>query len=421
VGASLAQLYREYPPTFWTLVGSTFIDRVGGAVLFPFFALFVTARFGVGMTEAGLFFTVLAVSRLAGSMLGGALADRFGRRTILVIGLAGSGLASLGIGLAPSFALLFLFDVFAGLFGAIGRPAQEAMVADLLPEEKQAGGFAVLRVASNVAIAVGPAIGGFIATRSYVALFVIDAIASLITTVLVIWLVRESRPAPDQGEEVISLGQAVRDYRLVFRDGRFMTFVLTMILLTMGYSQIFSTLSVYLRDVHGVAEHRYGWLISVNAALVVFLQFAVTRQASRFRPLRVMVTGAFLYAAGLALFGLAATYLLFVLAIVIATLGELLVQPTAHALVARFAPQMMRGRYMAIYGFTWPAAQGIGPLAAGLVMDNADPRFVWFAGAALALASAAGFWRLAGGETGNLTGYGRPARPRRLRRRDPGI
>jgi MFS family permease len=354
-------------------------------------------------------------------VLGGALADRFGRRTILVIGLARSGLASLGIGLAPSFSLLFLFDVFAGLFGAIGRPAQEAMVADLLPEEKQAGGFAVLRVASNVAIAVGPAIGGFIATRSYVALFVIDAIASLITTLLVIWLVRESRPAPGQGEAVISLGQAVRDYRLVFRDGRFMAFVLTMILLTMGYSQIFSTLSVYMRDVHGVAEHRYGWLISVNAALVVLLQFAVTRQASRFRPLRVMVTGAFLYAAGLALFGLAATYLLFVLAIVIATLGELLVQPTAHALVARFAPQMMRGRYMAIYGFTWPVAQGIGPLAAGLVMDNADPRLVWFAGAALALASAAGFWRLAGGETENLAGYGRPARPRRLRRRDPGI
>lgn len=418
--AGLGQLYRDYPQSFWTLVGATFVDRVGGAVLFPFFALYVTSKFGVGMTEAGLFFTVLAASRLVGGVLGGALTDRFGRLTILVIGLAASGLASLGIGLAPSFALLFLFDAFAGFFGAIGQPAQEAMVADLLPAEKQADGFAVLRVVGNLAIAVGPAIGGFIAARSYLALFVIDAVASLITVALVIWLLSETKPAPEEDDEEDSLSKTVRGYGHVLRDARFMGFVLTMILLTMGYSQIFNTLSVYLRDVHSVPEQQYGWLISVNAAMVVLLQFSVTRRATRSRPLRVMVIGALLYAAGLALFGLAASYGLFVLAVVIATLGELLVQPTAHALVARFAPQMMRGRYMAIYGFTWPVAQGIGPLAAGIIMDNADPRLVWYAGAALAVAAAAGFWRLAGGDTAPAA-PDVPAVPRRLQRRGPGI
>jgi MFS family permease len=394
LGARLQTLYREYPHTFWTLVGATFIDRLGGAVLFPFFALYVTSKFGVGMTEAGLFFTVLAVSRLSGGALGGALTDRFGRRTILVVGLVGSGLASLGIGLVTSFALLFLFDVFAGLFGGVGRPAQEAMVADLLPDEKRADGFAVLRVASNAAIALGPAIGGFIAARSYLALFVLDAVASVITAVIVVSLLQETRPAPDDDAEELSLRQTVRGYEVVVRDARFMGFVLTMVLLTMGYTQIFSTLSVYLRDVHGVPEQQYGWLISINAAMVVALQFTVTRRASRFRPLRIMVSGALLYALGLALFGLTASYLWFVAAIVIATLGELLVQPTAHALVARFSPPAMRGRYMAIYGFTWPLAQGAGPLAAGLIMDNIEPRLVWFAGAALAVAAAAGFVRL---------------------------
>lgn len=398
LGARLQRLYRDYPLTFWFLLGATFIDRLGGAVLFPFFALYVTSKFGVGMTEAGLFFSVLAVSRVAGGALGGALTDRFGRRTILVIGLVGSGLASLGIGLVASFALLFVFDLLAGLFGGIGRPAQEAMVADLLPEDKRAEGFSVLRVANNAAIALGPAIGGFIAARSYLALFVIDAVASVITAILVLWLLSETRPQPDDDGVELSLRQTVRGYSVVFRDARFMGFVLTMVLLTMGYTQIFSTLSVYLRDVHGVPEQRYGWLVSVNAAMVVALQFAVTRQASRFRPLRLMMSGALLYAVGLAIFGLTASYGLFVLAIVIATLGELLVQPTAHAMVARFAPRTMRGRYMAIYGFTWPLAQGVGPLAAGLVMDNADPRLVWFAGALLAVAAALGFLRLASQE-----------------------
>ena len=420
MAAGLGQLYREYPRTFWTLVGATFIDRVGGAVLFPFFALYVTSKFGVGMTEAGLFFTVLAASRLVGGVIGGALADRFGRLTILVIGLAASGLASLGIGLAPSFALLFLFDALAGLFGAIGRPAQEAMVADLLPEEKQADGFAVLRVVGNLAIAVGPAIGGFIAARSYLTLFVIDAVASLITAALVIWLLSETKPAPDEGEEEDSLRKTIRGYGHVLRDARFVGFVLTMILLTMGYSQIFNTLSVYLRDVHDVPEHQYGWLISINATMVVLLQFSVTRKATRSRPLRVMVTGSLLYTAGLAMFGFASSYGLFILAVIIATMGELLVQPTAQALVARLAPQAMRARYMAIYGFTWPVAQGIGPLAAGIIMDNADPRLVWYAGAGLALASAIGFWRLARSDASPPAPQ-TSAVPRRLQRRGPGI
>jgi MFS family permease len=399
VGGRLQALYHEYPHTFWTLVGATFIDRIGGAVLFPFFALYVTSKFGVGMTEAGLFFTVLAISRLAGGALGGALTDRFGRLTVLVVGLAASGLASLGIGLVTSFSLLFVFDVLAGLFGGIGRPAQEAMVADLLPDEKRADGFAVLRVVSNGAIALGPAIGGFIAARSYLALFVVDAVASIVTAILVIWLLEETKPQSDGESEEPSLGQTVRGYTVVFQDRRFIAFVITMILLTMGYTQIFSTLSVYLRDVHHIAEQNYGWLISVNATMVVLLQFSVTRYASRFKPLRLMVTGALLYAVGLAIFGLAGYYWLFVAAVMIATLGELLVQPTAHALVARFAPKMMRGRYMAIYGFTWPVAQGVGPLAAGLIMDNSNPRIVWFAGAALAISAAIGFAVLARRET----------------------
>lgn len=387
----LGEIYRDYPATFWTLVGATFVDRLGAAVLFPFFALYVTARFEVGMTEAGFLFTIFAISGIVGGTIGGALTDRFGRRKIVIFGLVSSALSGLTLGLVNDLHLLYGVALFSGVFSRIGRPAREAMVADLLPEEQQAEGYGVMRVVMNLAIAVGPALGGFIAGRSYLGLFIIDALGSTITAFLVYFLLPETRPEPAAGEEEETTWGSIRGYTVVLRDGTFMAFVFIFVLLSLGYTQLFSTLSVYLRDVHGLPDQGYGWLLTTNATMVVLFQFTITRLVRGYPPLPLMAAGSLLYTVGLGLYGFASAFPLFFLAMIVATSGELLVKPTAQALVARFAPGQMRGRYMAIFGFTWPIAQAIGPLGAGLIMDNLDPRLVWYAAAALTFAAAFGF------------------------------
>ncbi|PKO13843.1 MAG: hypothetical protein CVU39_16680 [Chloroflexi bacterium HGW-Chloroflexi-10] len=72
--------YNEFPKNFWVLIGSFFIDRVGGALIFPFLALYITSHFQVGMTQVGVIFALFAVSSLGGNLLGGNLTDRFGRK-----------------------------------------------------------------------------------------------------------------------------------------------------------------------------------------------------------------------------------------------------------------------------------------------------------------------------------------------------
>ncbi len=75
--ANARQVYDEYPRPFWTLMGASFIDALGGALLFPFFTLYVTAKFGLGLSQVGLIFALLTLTNLAGSTIGGGLADRF--------------------------------------------------------------------------------------------------------------------------------------------------------------------------------------------------------------------------------------------------------------------------------------------------------------------------------------------------------
>jgi len=90
--------YEEYPRQFWILMLGTFIDRTGGAALFPFFTLYVTRKFGVGMTEVGAAFGIFAVSSFIGSTIGGALTDRWERKSIILFGLVMSATTSILMG-----------------------------------------------------------------------------------------------------------------------------------------------------------------------------------------------------------------------------------------------------------------------------------------------------------------------------------
>src|SRR5687767_15267972 len=104
--ARLNKIYHEFPRLFWVVVVVSFIDKIGGTLLFPFFALYITQKFNVGMTEAGVLLGMSSLFGLVGSTIGGALTDRFGRKKLILFGLIFSGLSMLGFGLVNQFSML---------------------------------------------------------------------------------------------------------------------------------------------------------------------------------------------------------------------------------------------------------------------------------------------------------------------------
>ncbi len=387
--------YAEFPLEFWILVLANLIDSIGGTMIFPFFALYVTQKFGVGMTEAGILIAIFSISGFVGSLFGGALADKFGRRSLVLFGLVFSALSSLAMGFVEQITVFYVLALFAGLLSDIAWPARQAMVADLLPEEQRAEGFGVLRVARNLAWIIGPTIGGLLATRSYLLLFILDAITSVITAVIVYKLIPETKPQAEEGEGASpSLLATLAGYRAVLSDKLFVSFILISILMLIPYTQIYNTLSVYLRDVHGVQAQGYGLLMSINAAIVILLQFWVTRRISRFAPMLMMVVGTLFYMVGLTMYAFVSLYIFFVLAMVLITFGEMINLPVSQTLAANLAPTEMRGRYMALFGFSHTIAAAAGPLGAGVLMDNYNPDWIWYAAGILSAIAAAGYFLL---------------------------
>ncbi len=385
---------RALPPKFRVLVAANFIDRLGGTMLFPFFALYVTRRFDVGMTEAGLLMGIFGLTGLIGSVVGGALADRIGRKKLIIFGLLSSALGSLGMGLMDNLAGFYALAAVSGLLNSVAGPAYGAMVADMLPEEQRSEGFGLLRVAGNLAWIIGPTIGGLLAAHSYMYLFVADAVTSTITAAIAFRMIPETKPEVQPGTEPQSFARTVAGYALVAKDGLFVAFIVASVLMGVVYQQMYSTLAVYLSRVHGLPDRDYGLLLSIDAFVVVLFQFPITARTKKYPPMLMMALGTALYMVGFTMYGFVAGMAMFVVAILIITVGEMIVIPVSQALAARFAPEDMRGRYMAFFEVSWSIPSMVGPAAAGLIMDNYDPRWVWYLCGVIALISAAAFYTL---------------------------
>lgn len=384
-------IYGEYPDRFWVLAGARFIDNIGRTLVFPFFALYVTHKFNVGMAEAGLLLAVFSVASFAGNMIGGGLTDRFGRRRMIIFGLIISAMSSISMGLVNDLNLFFVLAAFVGVLSDIAGPAQTAMVADLLPEPKRAEGFGAMRVAGNLSWIIGPTIGGLLATHSYLLLFILDAILSLITAAIVYRSIPETMPVRSDTTEVESLQQTFRGYTRVLADRVFLAFLAIAVIMNLVYIQLYSTFSVYLRDARGIGPQGYGLLMTLNASLVVLTQFWVSRRTRRRPPMLMMALGTCFYLVGFTLFGVVWSYPLFVAAMMLVTIGEMIVMPVSQAVAAQFAPDVMRGRYLAAFGLAWAVPSAVGPWAAGLILDRYNPALVWYLGGGLSAIAVLGF------------------------------
>ena len=386
--------YKEYPKPFKVLVFATFIDRLGGFLLFPFFAVYIIGRFGVGMTQVGFLFSMFAAGSIIGSTLGGALADKYGRRSMVLLGLISSGIGSILMGIVDDLYLFFIIAAILGVLGDLGGPARQAMVVDLLPKDKQTEGFGLLRVAVNVSATIGPIFGGFLASQSYMLLFIADAMSSLITALIVFIVIPETKPEKQEDKPEESVISTLIGYKVVFKDSLYIIFLAVSAITVLVYMQMNSTLSVFLLTEHGFPPEGFGLLLSMNALMVVLFQFWITKRISKYAPMKMMAFGTLFYMIGFGMYGFISETYLFFVAMAILTVGEMVVIPVSQAAVAHFAPEDKRGRYMAVYGYHWSIPTLFGVIIAGLIMDYFKPILVWYLAGILCLMAVIGFWLL---------------------------
>jgi MFS family permease len=369
------------------------LSTLGTTMIWPFLMIYASETLGLPLAAIASLMTVNATAGLISSIVAGPIIDRLGRKGVMVVGLIGNGLCYFLLSTAHSYGAFALILGASGLFSPLYRVGTDAMLADLFPVEKRADAFALLRMARNIGVATGPAIGGFVLAQSYT-IGLYGAAAGLgIYGLMLLAFARETIPAEVTGK-ASTLRDQLAGYWQALRDKPFMGLVGAFTLVQMTTSLIWVLLSVYVKTGFGISEQRYGWLATTNALMVVFLQVWITRRTQRKPALKVMRWGAVFYIFAPLLIAFSTGYWGFWLAMVVMTLGELIVVPTASARAANLAPVDMRGRYMSLYGLTWNLASGISPVMGGLLSDTLGARAPWFGGAVTGALAMLAFWWL---------------------------
>jgi len=209
--------------------------------------------------------------------------------------------------------------------------------------------------------------------------------------------VHETKPQLPQPAQTASTAQAADPgSRQILQDWVFLAFCGLIVISQIVYSQMNTTLPVYLNQNFGVTEQWYGLMMSLNAFMVVLFQFPLTHRTSHIDKSVMMALGNGLYAIGFGMFGFVSVLPLFFLAQAIWTVGEMLTVPVSQTMASDFSPETMRGRYMGAYGVVFAVAYGIGPLLGGMIMDSIGGKYIWYAAILLDGAVALGFLAMRG-------------------------
>jgi MFS family permease len=390
---ALLKVYRQafsgLPREVWLLVLTGFVNRSGTMVL-PFLALYLTSQRGLSPAAAGAMLSLYGIGSAAGSLSGGWLCDRIDPNRVQVASLIGGGIGLVVLGQLERPWAIGLALVAVSLVGEAFRPANSTALALATAPADRTRAFALRRIALNLGMTFGPAIGGVLAVYDYTWLFVLDGGTCLLAALPARRLIAPRRTA-DGGPAPGRVPRGASPWR----DGPFVALVALVTLLAMVLFQLWGTFPLTMRGAYGLAENRIGALFAVNTLLIVTLEMVLINAVRSFSPLRVAAVGAALLAGGLGILPLGSTFAFAAASAVVWTVGEMLSLPLVEATVANRAGAGQSGRYMGMFTTAFSLAFVLAPLVGTTVYERFGSDALWYGCGVFGLLLWAGFRALA--------------------------
>lgn len=376
MNTNLGGRFGQFDRRIWVLFYGRIVIATGFSMAIPFVSLYFHNSLGLDMALVGLILLVVSLIGAIGQIVGGEIADMFGRRRIMSFALIWRSAAFLLI--AAAIATGSSFIVIAGLLamssfgGSLFEPASNAMVADVTEGPRRLEAYGFLRVGQNLGWAAGPLIGGVLTIWfDFWVLFLIGALITMTMSVFFYLNIQESLRKGQTRDRF-----RFKDLGHVMSDRTFLAFSIISIFLFIMFGQMSSTYAVYSTDTVGITEAEVGYLFALNGLLVVILQFPIARWISRYRMTTVIALGSLFYAIGYGAVGFSTSLLMLAMNMVIVTFGEMVVSPASMNLVSNLSPENERGRFMGVFGLVSSIGFALGPFAGGIILDAAYPNGV---------------------------------------------
>jgi MFS family permease len=371
----------ELPRQIWILALGRLLSEIGSGFTIFYAPIFFVQQVGLSATSVGLALGSASISGIAGRLLSGTYADRWGRKPVLLLSTFVLAISCFIFASTNDFPMLVVGCLVQGLGLGLYWPANEAIVADLTDGEARRFAYAITRLADNIGMGLGIIAGGLLigTTGAYRSLFIIDGISFCCFLLTIALGIRETLQADKTAVRFVS------GYTTALRDRRLIIYVIVNIMLTVYISQTQTTLPLYFSGfvpqvgARGFSPQVISTLFTGHLLMTIVCQLPILKLLQKLSHARsLMISGGFWLLGfwAIAITGTSNNYQLlwaslglglFAIAIVAYT-------PTASALIADLAPSSLRGVYTSINSLCWAAGYAIGPPLGGWALDR-SPQF----------------------------------------------
>ena len=344
-------------------------------MVLPFLVLYLMRELGFPPARAGLMLAVYGASAIVFGPIGGRLSDRIGALPVMRASLIASGCVLLLFPLARSFAAVATMTVLWSGCAEMFRPASLAAITHVVAPEQRKQAFALNRLAINLGMSIGPALGGFLATVSFRAMFAVDAVTTLLAgavLVLTPW-----RAFSGVNSEARTLNGERVGPATILHDTTFLIFLGGVFLVGIVFFQHESALPLYLVQYLRMSPAFYGMLFTINTLLIVALEVPLNTATAHWPNTRSLIIGCLLFAVGFGALGVIASPAGVVATVVVWTFGEMLLFPAMSAHMAEIAPENRRGAYMGAYSMSLSIALTLGPWMGTQLLASLGPVTAW--------------------------------------------
>jgi len=349
-------------------------------MVLPFLVLYLTKTLGFKVNEAGVVLACYGVGALVTGPLSGRLSDRIGPLPVMMLSLFLSGTVILIVPLAHSLLFVAAIVLAWSIVGEAFRPASLAIITNLVPASQRKSAFAVNRLAINLGMSVGPALGGFLFAFSYHSIFWVDG-ATTILAGFILAVAPWRPPEAKEADEAPRADPAPEKARIVptqpYRDRTLLFFLFSMIPVQIVFFQHEASMPLFLVADLALPATAYGLMFTVNTLLIILFEVPLNIGMAGWSHGRALGLGAFLIAAGFGAMALVSGMAGVTATVVVWTFGEMILLPGAANYVADISPRERRGEYMGVYQMTFSLSFAVSAWIGTEVLSAFGAAILW--------------------------------------------
>lgn len=375
--------YAGLPKSIWILFVVRIINAMGNFV-YPFLTLFLTRKIGLSASQAGNFFIASAFLSILGSLIGGKLADHFGRKKLMLIFQSVTTIIFVTCAFLGNSLMVPVLLAFAGMFGGAAQPANSAMVTDLTNKDNRKQAMSLLYMGINFGFAIGPTIAGFLYNNYTQLIFFGNAVSNLISIIMIGFFIKETIPTKEDIENSKDTNddEAAEDTNAVaalIKRPTLLLFLVGRTLNQLVYATMGFAIPIQMTKTFGdkLGPEFFGYLMSFTGIVVITLTLPTIKVTGKIRPVMNIAIASVFYAVGFGMLGFVSSFWLFILSGLIFTIGEILEVTNAGVYVANHSPINHRGRFNAIIPLVTGLGSAFGPKIFGVYIDRFGLSSMW--------------------------------------------